>query len=607
MSRFILAVFMLLTVTSQSWAAVYYVRTDGTAVNKAAATSANSASTSMSIATHNSQAYAAGDTIYISAAGGDYTEVALSVPSSGTAGNPITYKNVIGETPLLTNSTTYPVYVANKGNITWDGINATNTSAPGFGKYGWYGVGASTTGITIKNCALTGGRNGLMLSSIGTAIIQNVSAISAESSEFAAKIEIATNVAIDGLTVDYSASGISSGISLKAASLTADNLIVIGRPGGAGLQIGIVLNLLTGYTATGNNWDVSHSAYYGGVKIVHAASPTGLGLFLNNISSNYNSNYGITIEGVATYNTSPRNYLSNLDTNNNGSFGIKTVGLSHADIGPGTSNYNGLVAQANGLHISGATDLMIEHLVTNYNSEDGVGFGTQSAADAATNITVRYSESAYNGKIGVGSSGDGYTAHLGCTGLLFHNNLVHHNLNTAFAMVNDSAGSIYNNVCYFNGGAYAGLGIRGGVNISSTTGTAGWNVKNNILVGNYPVEIQTSDTVVADAFSNNVYMHIGNGVVEDNFATTSGGGMTWAQYHALYESTSKYGDPLFKSSTDYHTRGGSPCINAGVDVGLTTDFDGKPIKGLPDIGAYEYIARRQNGGNGLGFGMGLGL
>lgn len=40
--------------------------------------------------------------------------------------------------------------------------------------------------------------------------------------------------------------------------------------------------------------------------------------------------------------------------------------------------------------------------------------------------------------------------------------------------------------------------------------------------------------------------------------------------------------------SDYHLRSGSPAINAGVDVGLTTDADGKPIIGLPDIGAYEY-------------------
>jgi hypothetical protein len=44
----------------------------------------------------------------------------------------------------------------------------------------------------------------------------------------------------------------------------------------------------------------------------------------------------------------------------------------------------------------------------------------------------------------------------------------------------------------------------------------------------------------------------------------------------------------YPNTSDYRLRAGSPAINAGVDVGLTTDADGKPIAGKPDIGAYEY-------------------
>jgi len=58
-------------------------------------------------------------------------------------------------------------------------------------------------------------------------------------------------------------------------------------------------------------------------------------------------------------------------------------------------------------------------------------------------------------------------------------------------------------------------------------------------------------------------------------------------------------DPLFRSATDYRLRAGSPAINAGTDVGLTTDFLGKPVRGLPDIGAYEF----QSVGGGLGMGI----
>lgn len=53
-------------------------------------------------------------------------------------------------------------------------------------------------------------------------------------------------------------------------------------------------------------------------------------------------------------------------------------------------------------------------------------------------------------------------------------------------------------------------------------------------------------------------------------------------------------DPLFVSSTDFHLQASSPCINEGIDVGLTTDYDDVAILGLPDIGAYEYFVEGTN-------------
>ncbi len=55
-------------------------------------------------------------------------------------------------------------------------------------------------------------------------------------------------------------------------------------------------------------------------------------------------------------------------------------------------------------------------------------------------------------------------------------------------------------------------------------------------------------------------------------------------------------DPLFRNLSgsylqdlDFDLQSSSPAINAGTDVGLTTDYAGNPISGLPDIGAFEYI------------------
>ncbi len=52
-------------------------------------------------------------------------------------------------------------------------------------------------------------------------------------------------------------------------------------------------------------------------------------------------------------------------------------------------------------------------------------------------------------------------------------------------------------------------------------------------------------------------------------------------------------NPCFRDAAglDFHLTGNSPAIDAGVDVGLTMDFDdqGRPVGSFPDIGAFEYV------------------
>ena len=50
-------------------------------------------------------------------------------------------------------------------------------------------------------------------------------------------------------------------------------------------------------------------------------------------------------------------------------------------------------------------------------------------------------------------------------------------------------------------------------------------------------------------------------------------------------------DPLFKDmqKDDYHISKKSPAKDAGLNLGYTSDLDGKPVPSgrMPDIGAYE--------------------
>jgi parallel beta-helix repeat protein len=56
-------------------------------------------------------------------------------------------------------------------------------------------------------------------------------------------------------------------------------------------------------------------------------------------------------------------------------------------------------------------------------------------------------------------------------------------------------------------------------------------------------------------------------------------------------------DPLFvdASNHDFHLQPFSFCINKGIDVGLTEDFEGNSVDSAPDIGAYEYEVTDYNG------------
>ncbi|MGZ5190701.1 MAG: right-handed parallel beta-helix repeat-containing protein [Flavisolibacter sp.] len=63
---------------------------------------------------------------------------------------------------------------------------------------------------------------------------------------------------------------------------------------------------------------------------------------------------------------------------------------------------------------------------------------------------------------------------------------------------------------------------------------------------------------------------------------------TWRKARGQ-DMNSQMSDPLFVNRlSDWSLQSGSPAINKGVNVGLTKDILGNPIVGLPDIGAYEH-------------------
>jgi hypothetical protein len=93
-------------------------------------------------------------------------------------------------------------------------------------------------------------------------------------------------------------------------------------------------------------------------------------------------------------------------------------------------------------------------------------------------------------------------------------------------------------------------------------------------------------------FDNNLYFQASGAMIR--FTPNARASYTMAQFTDYQsvedkDANSFTQNPIFKSDCDFHIKSTSPCVGKGANVGLTRDYDGIPVKTLPDIGAYEYI------------------
>lgn len=116
------------------------------------------------------------------------------------------------------------------------------------------------------------------------------------------------------------------------------------------------------------------------------------------------------------------------------------------------------------------------------------------------------------------------------------------------------------------------------------TTVVGWDVKNNMNYGGRMWYVDQPAQDIIDASGGNNYGQIDC----EN-----------AEVNPLFVSASRIA-PLM---ADFNLQPTSPAINAGVNIGLTVDYSGNSIIGLPDIGAYErqpqtfYVAKTGNDTN----------
>jgi hypothetical protein len=229
---------------------------------------------------------------------------------------------------------------------------------------------------------------------------------------------------------------------------------------------------------------------------------------------------------------------------------------------------------------------------------------------------------------------------VGATDVEIHDNIVHDNPRGHGIQIKSSA-NVYRNVVYSNaiGGIYFGengdhdvvgniysnilygnwFGI---VQYSKGSGNKSLTIYNNSLYhnnfgeGSWTGEIMIENTITSLTIINNIIYaqtdregnavyHIAsqnNAEIDNNCIYSSGAGSllrydgsshSWSSWQNLgFDIHGINADPEYRNPAqiDFHLQASSPCIDAGIDVGLIQDFDRVSIpQGLePDMGAFEF-------------------
>lgn len=213
-----------------------------------------------------------------------------------------------------------------------------------------------------------------------------------------------------------------------------------------------------------------------------------------------------------------------------------------------------------------AQDVIVSNnYMNNFNYPIGISVGQP-------NVTIKNIYICYNIIENWGNTGtdNGSAIQIGC--------------NQATAIIRDIY--IFNNVMWDDG---SGTDPRYGIWFNVTGGYYdNWVIRNNVIANTsiYWLRLQTGGGApVFDVLrieNNDLF----NNANANNYFCDAG-----FTPSSIINNNNINGNPNFIGGVPYnfHLQLGSPCINAGINVGWLIDYDGVAVANPPDIGCYEYV------------------
>jgi parallel beta-helix repeat protein len=238
----------------------------------------------------------------------------------------------------------------------------------------------------------------------------------------------------------------------------------------------------------------------------------------------------------------------------------------------------------------------VESNIVHDNGSEGVYVGIhpysgEAVENSGDNNIIRYNI-VYNQK-GNSEDGSGIGIDQWCDSNEVYYNVVYNNDGKCIYAYDAASPTIYNNTCYGNmQDSYTSHSLWAEIHLVGAL-TDNVLLKNNIAqatkANTYAVYVEGTVYDNTIDITNNIWY----AAATNWYFWNDGGGNNLGTWNALTGvGTDINSNPQFISTTNYYLRAGSPAINAGANVSLTSDFSGNGLVGAPDIGAYEYASQR---------------